>query len=381
MAINKHPSKGPGWWQLRISHGRKGKDEYITYEGSEAEALAFESDLRGIPIESQHQRPNDVIGRFLDWYYLENSHATASAAEKSLPRIIDILNNKPLIHFRQADYTRYKQKRSADGVTRKTVNIELGFWRALLNYAKNELLIPIGDLPKLYTKKQTRPPNKQVLSPDEIRRLLDQLRGDKKTIAMLYSFCALRKNEALSLTKGMVDLDRGILHIRGKGDKGRIVPIIGDELKHRLVEACTHYPKKRRKKQIDPKDKIRPKKNDEYLFLCPNTGKPYTNIGKGLKAAAIRAGITKDVHNHILRHSGATAAIQAGVNLRSLQVMLGHSDIRMTELYTHMAAEHLIDEGEKMATLHAKSKNTSGMSGSLNRKKSNVISIVRSSQK
>ena len=381
MSIKTHPSKGSGWWQLRISHGRKGKDEYITYEGSEAEAIAFEADLRGITVESQHQRPNDIIGRFLDWYYLENSQATASAAEKTLPRIIDILNNKPLIHFRQPDYTRYKQKRAADGVTRKTVNIELGFWRALLNYAKNEIKIPIGDLPKLYTKKQTRPPDKQVLSPDETRRLLEQLHGNKKTIAMLYGFCGLRRNEALSLTKGMVDLERGILHVRGKGDKGRIVPIIGDELKSYLIEACTHYPKKRRGKQIDPNDKIRPKKNDEYLFLCPSTDKPYSNIGKGLKAAAIRAGITKDVHNHLLRHSGATAAIQAGVNLRSLQAMLGHSDIRMTELYTHMAADHLIDEGAKMAALHAKSKNTSGKSGNSNSKKSNVISIVRRSQK
>lgn len=381
MSIKKHPTKGRGWWQLRISHGRNRRDEYITYEGSEAEAMAFEADLRGIPTESQHLRVKDVIGRFLDWYYLENSQSTASAAEKTLPRMIKLLHNKELSHFRQADYTRYKQKRAADGVTRKTVNIELSYWRAMLNYAKNELEVPIGDLPRLYTKRQTRPPNKQILSPDETRRLLDQLHGNKKTIAMLYGYCGLRRNEALSLTRGMVDLERGILHIRGKGDKGRIVPIIGDELKDRLIEACIHYPKKRRKKQIDPNDKVRPKKNDEYLFLCPNTDKPYLNIGKGLKSAAIRAGITKDVHNHLLRHSGATAAIQAGVNIRSLQAILGHSDIRMTEVYTHMAADFLIDEGEKMAALHARAQSMSGTPGSSNTEKSNVISILRNHKK
>ena len=364
MSIKKHPTKGRGWWQLRISHGRDGKDEYITYEGSEAEAMAFEADLRGIPTESQHLRVKDVIGRFLDWYYLENSHSTASAAEKTLPRMIKLLHNKELSHFRQADYTRYKQKRAADGVRRKTVNIELSYWRAMLNYAKNELDVPIGDLPRLYTKRQTRPPNKQVLSPDETRRLLDEMKGDKKTIAMLYGFCGLRRNEALYLTRGMVELERGLLHIRGKGDKGRIVPIIGDELHERIAKACIHHPKMRRGKQVDKKDKIRPKRNDEYLFISPYTDKPYQNIKKGMKNAAIRAGITKEVHNHLLRHSGATAAIQAGVNIRSLQAILGHSDIRMTEVYTHMAADFLIDEGAKMAALHARAKVTSRTSGS-----------------
>ncbi len=356
MSIKKHPTKGRGWWQLRISNGRKGKDEYVTYEGSRAEAIAFEADLRGIPSEAEDQRPNDVIGRFLDWYYLENSEATASAAEKTLPRMIDCLGNRPLRHFRHADYTRYKKKRSDDGVTRKTVNIEFSYWRAMLKFAKIDLQVPIGDLPRLYTKRQTRPPNKQVLTPDETRRLLNEMHGDKKTIAMLYSFCALRRNEALHLTRGMVELERGLLHIRGKGDKGRIVPIVGEELKERLAKACIHYPRIRRGKQVDKNDKIRPKRNDEYLFISVQTGEPYQNIKKGIKMAAIRAGITKDVHNHLLRHSGATAAIQAGVNLRSLQAILGHSDIRMTEIYTHMAADFLIDEGAKMAALHAKSK-------------------------
>jgi len=381
MSIQQHPTKGRGWWQLRISHGRKGKDEYITYEGSEAEAMTFEADLRGIPAEAQHMRVNDVLGRFLSWYYLENSQSTASAAEKTLPRMIKLLHNKELRHFRQADYTRYKQKRSDDGVTRKTVNIELSYWRALLNFAQNELQVPIGDLPRLYTKKQTRPPNKQVLSPDETRRLLDQLHGDKKTIAMLYGYCGLRRSEALTLTKGMVDLERGILHIRGKGDKGRIVPIIGDELKSRLIEACIHYPKKRRGKQVDRNDCVRPKRNEEYLFICPSTDKPYLNIGKGLQLAAIRAGITKPVHNHLLRHSGATAAIQAGVNLRSLQAILGHSDIRMTEVYTHMAADFLIDEGEKMAALHASAQSAPAKPRISKTQPAKIISILRGAKK
>jgi len=99
---------------------------------------------------------------------------------------------------------------------------------------------------------------------------------------MLYSFCALRRNEALHLTRGMVELERGLLHIRGKGDKGRIVPIVDEELKERLAEACIHYPRIRRGKQVDKNDKIRPKRNDEYLFISVQTGKPGQKKGSGL---------------------------------------------------------------------------------------------------
>ncbi len=364
MSIRPHPTKGHGWWQIRISNGRNKPVDHYTFCGSQAEAIAFEADLRGLPQESEHQTPADVLGRFLDWYRTETSPNTVNAAEKSLPRILAILGNKPLTIYRQQDYTRYKQKRTDDGVTRKTINIELGYWRALLNFAHNQLKIPIGDQPKLYTKKQTRPPARQPLSPQEINRLLQELHGDKKTIAMLYAYCGLRRDEALHLKRGQVDLDRGVLYILGKGNKERIVPIIGAELTDRLAYACKHHPKMRRGKQVDPAARVTDKKNNELMFIS-NKGipgqppKPYTNIKKGLKAAAERAGIIKPVFNHLLRHSGATAAIQAGVNLRSLQVILGHSDIRTTEIYTHMATDMLLTEGQKIAALHQ----ASGMSG------------------
>ena len=354
MAIYPHPTKGKGWWQIRLSHGRGKPQENITYEGTKAEAIAFEADLRGIPVESQNQKITDVLGRFLDWFHLENSAAHATAAEASLPRIINRLGNKALIHYRQADYHRYKLQRAKDGVKKRTVNIELGYFRSLLKFAETELGVAIGDLPKLYTKKQTRPPDIQPLSPDEIARLLEQLHGDKKTIAMLYAYCGLRRNEALTLTRGKIDLERKLIFIRGKGDKGRIVPIVGNELLQRLTTDCDN------------------KESDNFLWICKRTKEPYRNIKRSLKAAAHRANITKPVTNHLLRHSSATAAIHAGVNLRSLQMILGHSDSRITERYTHLAAEFLTEECEKLATLH----NAAAMSANKRPKKSNVIKLL-----
>jgi hypothetical protein len=110
MSIKKHPTKGPGWWQIYISHGRNKKQTVHVYQGTEAEAIDIEAQLRGIPKSSPEQRPQDVLGRFLDWYYLENAKSTASAAEKAMPKTIKILGNKPLSIYQHVDYNRYKQK-------------------------------------------------------------------------------------------------------------------------------------------------------------------------------------------------------------------------------------------------------------------------------
>ncbi len=363
MAIRPHPTKGKDWWQIVISQGRGKKQKLYTYQGTRAEALSFEADLRGIPSYAAEQKLLDILGRFLDWYHLHRAPRSAQDAESTLPRVIDRIGNKHVSLLRQADYTRYKQIRLADDVTRRTVNIELTKLRALLNYASEELGLQIGDMPKLYTKKQTQPPSIVPLTPNEIARLLTELQGDKKTIAMLYAHCALRRNEALHLQAKHIDFESGLIYVTGKGGKHRIVPIIGDELRQQLTQACIHFPKMKRGKQIDPADTERNKRPDEYLFICARTGKPYLNIKKSLKAAADRAGISKPIWNHLLRHSGATAGIQAGVDIRSLQTLLGHSDIRDTERYTHMAASVIHSAGDKLSALHNTArKQTSDMS-------------------
>ena len=372
MSIKKHPTKGPGWWQIYISHGRNKKQTVHVYQGTEAEAIDIESQLRGIPKEVCNQKPTDVIGRFLDWYAIHRSANSMIYVEAALPKIIKRLGDKNLSIYRQVDYTRYKQQRAEDGVTKRTVNIELYTWRSMFRFANEQLQINVGDLPQLYPRKQTKPPDKQPLTAEETSRLMDALSGDKKTIAMLYAYCGLRRDEALTLTRAQVDLDRKLLHIRGKGDKPRLVPIVSDALQQQLKNAC------------------RGKQRTDILFVSSKSPEdkpqPYKNIKKALKGAAKRAGIEKPVYNHLLRHSAATNAVVAGVNIRALQTILGHSDIRTTELYTHMAAEIITSEAQKMAGLHNTAtsnnnimKNMSEMSETKKQKNSNVIQLVRKS--
>ena len=335
MSIRRHPTKGADWWQIVISHGRKGKQETFTFQGARAEAQAFEAELRGLPTQATDVRVVDLTGRFFDWYGLHRAPKSLQECKRSFGLLLPILGDRHLSLLRQSDYDRYKTFRLAGGVSKRTVNIELTFFRAFLTWARQEQRLLPGDVPRLFPKKQTQPRHRGApLTSGELRRLLAELRGDKRTIVLLYGFCGLRRDEALTLTCRNVDLGNNLLTITGKGNKTRMIPIIGQETRQGLAEA------------------IKGKGPDDYLFLCKRTGRPYANIKKSIIAAAARAGIDKHVWNHLLRHSFGTLAIASGVNLRAVQAMLGHSDIRTTEIYTHLAAELLQAEALKITSFH-----------------------------
>ena len=154
---------------------------------------------------------------------------------------------------------------------------------------------------------------------------------DRAMIFLLYA-TGLRVSELVNLTTHQIDTKMGYLRVRGKGDKERIVPfapVAGDYLATYIAD---HRPK------------LSPEGDD--LF----TGIPGQNNGQALsrqsfwnilKAIARQAGITKAVSPHMLRHSFATHLLQSGMNLRSLQMLLGHSDLSTTQIYTHITPEHL----------------------------------------
>jgi site-specific recombinase XerD len=131
----------------------------------------------------------------------------------------------------------------------------------------------------------------------------------------------LRRAELLALKPEHIDSARGVLRvIKGKGNKSREVPSPKS-----LIEELRQYYKS-----------FRPK---EYLFEGYKPGIAYSaaSIGKIVKNAAVRAGIKKDISPHILRHSFATHMLEKGVNLKRLQIILGHSAMKTTSIYLHLA--------------------------------------------
>ena len=145
-------------------------------------------------------------------------------------------------------------------------------------------------------------------------------------LEILYG-CGLRISELVNLTTRDVDFENAIIRCIGKGSKERITPI-NDYVIYYLKEYLERRPLLIKKETTD------------YLFLN-NHGKKMTRQGffKNLQKILKEKGITKYVSPHTLRHSFATHLLNGGADLRSVQILLGHSDISTTKIYTHISNE------------------------------------------
>jgi integrase/recombinase XerD len=127
-----------------------------------------------------------------------------------------------------------------------------------------------------------------------------------------------------------VNWQMGYLIVLGKGSKERIVPI-----GRTAFECLTTYLEKARPKLL--------KESSTNIIFLNRSGKGLTRQGfwKIVRKYAMKAGLMKKVHPHTFRHSFATHLLEGGADLRSVQVMLGHSDISTTQIYTHITRERL----------------------------------------
>ena len=181
-----------------------------------------------------------------------------------------------------------------------------------------------------------------VLNLREVERLLFQpdsstFKGqrDKAMLEILYA-TGLRVSELIGLKVVNVNLEAGFLITFGKGSKERAVPI-----GTKAIEAVKKYLYSKRLH-------LTKGTNSPYLFLNLR-GRSMTRQGfwKIIKKYGRDAGIKKKITPHSIRHSFASHLLEAGADLRSVQIMLGHADISTTEIYTHVTGKHLKELHEK----------------------------------
>lgn len=178
----------------------------------------------------------------------------------------------------------------------------------------------------------------KFLALEEVDRLIAQPdistpRGlrDKALIELLYA-TGIRVSELVSLRPGDLNLDDGYLTCIGKGDKQRIVPI-GQE----ATQWVRRYIHEGRPKLL------RGARTSPWLFVNARDGGSLSRVGfwKVLKEYGIKAGISRQLSPHVLRHSFATHLLDRGADLRAIQVMLGHADLSTTQIYTHVLESRL----------------------------------------
>jgi len=155
---------------------------------------------------------------------------------------------------------------------------------------------------------------------------------DRAVLELMYA-CGLRVSEAVNIGIKDVDLDAGIITCTGKGSKTRRVPVGASAVEWRK----SYLAARRKKEQIEV----------ENLFVTPAC-RPLNRqiIYNFIKEYADKCGL-EDVSPHTLRHSFATHLVQNSADIRSVQMMLGHSDISTTQIYTHMTDAHLRKSYEK----------------------------------
>jgi len=177
----------------------------------------------------------------------------------------------------------------------------------------------------------------KYLSVEEVDTLLAQPdvstpRGlrDRAFIEVLYA-TGLRVSELVDLKVSDVNLEGGFLTTKGKGSKERLVPI-GDE----AVAWLSKYLRGARQSLLGRRTSLR-------VFVNARGGDALTRMGvwKLLKAYGIKAGVGTRLSPHVLRHSFATHLLERGADLRAIQVMLGHSDLSTTQIYTHVLEARL----------------------------------------
>ena len=164
----------------------------------------------------------------------------------------------------------------------------------------------------------------EVLSRNEVSHILSCLSNPKHRcmISLIYS-AGLRRSELLNLTPKDIISERMLVRIMGKGRKCRY-SLLSEKLLKDLREYFKEY---------------RPQK---WLFEGEKPGEQYSAsaLVKVLKEAASRAGIKHRVHVHMLRHSFATHLLEQGTDLRTIQALLGHNDIKTTSIYLHVTSAH-----------------------------------------
>jgi integrase/recombinase XerD len=224
----------------------------------------------------------------------------------------------------------YRAGLSARSVARHITTLR-NFFRFLLQEGEiahdpSEFLVP----PKQWT---TLP---KYLNREELDRLIGAPPADKPVglrdramLELLYA-TGLRVSELCGLEVSAVERAMGVLRVTGKGNKQRLVPF--GESAGRAVDQYLR----------EGRPGLLKGRASRYLFVTARGGRlARQSFWKLLRGYGLKAGITRALTPHVIRHSFATHLVEGGADLRSVQIMLGHADISTTQVYTHVAQRRL----------------------------------------
>ena len=226
-------------------------------------------------------------------------------------------------------------KASIKRLSSESVYLEIAALRAFYRFAENEKLLPVNVAENLSLPRRWKRLPK-ALTNGEIEKLLapetpetPQSLCDQAILELAYA-SGLRLSEMKNLRLEQLHLDAGFINVIGKGNKERVVPV-----GRKAVEALNRFIETGRPKLVTPR-------SPAAVFLTKR-GTPFAAVTLWLriKNRVRRAGISRNITPHMLRHSFATHLLEHGADLRVIQELLGHANISTTEIYTHVTGGRL----------------------------------------
>lgn len=280
---------------------------------------------------------DDLIDQFLDAVWSEQglSENTLSAYRSDLRIFGKWLAGSSLLDVDNAKISGFLGSRFKEGIGNRSSARILSSLRRFYGYYLRENRIA-ADPTALISSPHIGKPLPMSLSETDVELLLAAPETtnplgyrDKTMLEMLYA-TGLRVSELVNLKFEQVSFRQGVLRVMGKGNKQRLIPV-GEE----AMSWLEGYMEQARKAILG-------ERQSDYLFVTNRasnmTRQAFWHI---IKRHALTAGISKELSPHTLRHAFATHLLNHGADLRVVQLLLGHSDLSTTQIYTHIASQRL----------------------------------------
>ncbi len=284
---------------------------------------------------------DELTQKYLDFLIIEKglSHNSVESYSTDLVQYITFLDKKSITNLDEVDSATIlawlidltKKGLSAKSRARHLITVR-GLYKFLIN-EKDVSTNPVKnvDIPKIGLALP------KIMSIKEVEDLLDAPDISKprelRNCAMMELMygAGLRVSELILMNLHDINLDANYIRVMGKGSKERVIPIGSKarEINQKWIK--------------EGRSSLLKKISSPYLFVA-RAGKPMTrqSFWKIIKKYANLANLAKNITPHTLRHSFATHLLEGGADLRSVQTMLGHSDISTTQIYTHISKEYLM---------------------------------------
>ena len=289
-----------------------------------------------------------IIEAFIEYLNvrMKKSNNTLMSYRRDLLKLVKYLNGKGITEWSKVtekDLSDYSEYLTANNSAPASISRSIASTKALYNYMikeKPEANVTVDVAQGLKAPKiEKKMPD--VLSEREVTLLLNQPNGDtpkqirdKAMLELLYA-TGIRVSELINLKVSDINLQMGYIEFKDTA-KGRVIPF-GHEAKNALLKYIT-----------DTRDVMVDNKDSDILFAnCQGDTMSRQGFWKIIKYYAKKAGIESDITPHTLRHSFAAHLVENGADLKSVQEMLGHSDISTTQVYANLSHKHLREVYDK----------------------------------